>query len=152
MKYDNNQYYYSPSANYPWYLEDNKPDDAIPMTIKMEEEYGRGYKLGLIITPNPAYSVNKFNDNDTSTYPFLMVHPDSLLSQQELLERDKQRQLALAKQQLDQSIKLESGVYQRKMSEEQQYEFIMYQDALLEFINGERPDMPTQPNFITELL
>jgi len=152
MKYDNNQYYYSPEENYPWFLEYNKPDDAIQMTVPMEEEYERGYKLGLVITPNPSYNVNKFNDNDTSTYPFFMVHPDTLLSQQELLERDKQRQLALAKQQLDQSIKLESGVYQRKMSEEQQYEFIMYQDALLEFINGERQDMPEQPNFLTELL
>lgn len=152
MQYDNNQYYYSPSANYPWYIEDNKPTDSIAMTISMEEEYERGYKLGLVITSNHDYNVNKFNDTDTGTYPFLMVHPDSLLSQQELLERDKQRQLAIAKQQLDQSIKLESGVYQRKMSEEQQYEFIMYQDALLEFINGERQDMPEQPNFITELL
>lgn len=138
MKYDNNQYYYSPSKNYPWYLEDNKPDDAIPMTIEMEEEYEAGIKAGLVITPDGA--------------GFKMVHPDSLLSQQQLEERARQQQLAQANNLLNQSIKLGSGVYQRRMSEEQKQDFKDWQDALLEFINGERQDMPEQPIFIQELL
>lgn len=101
--------------------------------------------------PNEAIECTEEQKNNYFDYKIV----DNLIVKKttiELLERDKQRQLAIARQQLDQSIKLESGVYQRRMSEEQQYEFIMYQDALLEFINGERQDMPEQPNFITELL
>lgn len=53
---------------------------------------------------------------------------------------------------LDKSMILESGVYQRKMNDEQQSEFVMWQDVLAEFIHGERQEMPPTPDFINQLL
>lgn len=138
MLHDKNQYYYSPSANYPWFLEDNKPDDAILMTVEMEEEYETGIKAGLVITPD---------ENG-----FKMVHSDSLLSQQQLEDRNKQQQLAQANDLLNKSIKLESGVYQRRMTTEEQAEFIMWQDSLVGFIDGLDTKMPLTPKFIGVLL
>lgn len=139
MKYDDNQYYYSPSKNFPWFLADNKPDDSIEMTVEMEEQYEAGVKQGLVITPN---------ESDTG---FIMVDPDTLLTAEELIEKNKQRQLAVAQSQLEQSIKLESGVYQRKMTSAQKAEFEAWQDDLFRFINNESPSMPEQPNFIKEI-
>ena len=138
MKYDNNQYYYSPSQNYPWYLSDNKPYDAIPMTIAMEEKYEAGIKQGLVMQP--------------AKNGFVMVHPDTLLTEQERIERDKQLLVSQANALLDQSIKLESSVYQRKMSTDQISEFEAWQDDLLEFIDGNSEIMPITPEFIQVLL
>lgn len=152
MLHDNNQYYYSLSANYPWYLEDNKPTDSIAMTISMEEEYERGYKLGLVITPNLAYTVNKFKDNDTSTYPFLMVHPDSLLSQQELEEQNKQRQLNHAQHQLMITGNLVTQGYIRDFNNDEQAEFYVYQDNLRAFIRGDIVDLPEPPSYLNSYL
>lgn len=133
------QYYYSPSTKGVYCHEahgDNMPNDVVQITDAIWQKQEQ----------NPTWVMHYANGK------LDVVHPDSLLSQQQLLERDKQRQLALARQQLDQSIKLESGVYQRRMSEEQKQDFKDWQDALLEFINGERQDMPEQPIFIQGLL
>lgn len=67
-------------------------------------------------------------------------------------ERLKQQQIAEAHSLLSRSIKLESGVYQRRMSAEQQAEFVLWQDLLLEFIKNERQDLPPTPEFINQLL
>lgn len=67
-------------------------------------------------------------------------------------ERLKQQQIAEAHSLLSRSIKLESGVYQRIMSAEQQAEFVLWQDLLLEFIKNERQDLPPTPEFINQLL
>ena len=133
------QYYFSPTTAGIYCHEahgDNMPADIMPITDEIWQKQEQ----------NPTWVMHYSNGK------LDVVHPDSLLSQQELLERDKQRQLAIAKQQLDQSIRLESGVYQRRMSEEQKQDFKDWQDELLKFINGERQDMPEQPNFLTELL
>ena len=76
--------------------------------------------------------------------------PEELEAKQAL--EAKQREMSQAKTLLNQSIKLESGVYQRRMSETEQMEFIRWQDALLEFINGEREEIPPTPEFINILL
>ena len=140
MKYDNNQYYYSPSKNYPFFLVDNKPDDSVEMTVEMEGQYEDGVKRGLVIQPNKTKT------------GFVMVDPDTLLTTEELTERNKQRQLTIAQSQLDKSIRLESGVYQRKMTATQKNDFVAWQDDLFKFINDENVSMPEQPNFIKELL
>lgn len=133
------QYYFSPATKGIYCHEahgNNIPNDAVLITNAIWQKQEQ----------NPSWQIHYTNGK------LDVVHPDTLLSEQERIERDRQCQLALARHQLDQSIKLESSVYQRRMSEEQQYEFIMYQDALLEFINGERQDMPEQPIFVQELL
>lgn len=138
------QYYYSASKNSTGYCKeahgDNMPSDCVPITDAMWQIYEGGIKLGLVIQPNSTKD------------GFVMGHPDSLLSQQELEERAKQQRLTQAKSLLNQSIKLESGVYQRRMSETEQIEFIQWQDALLEFINDERTEIPPTPEFINTFL
>lgn len=147
MKYDNNQYYYSPSKNYPWYLEDNKPDDAIPMTVEMEEFYEIGKKKGFIIQPNPDYKPN------STLYPFIMVHPDTLLSEEDLLVRDRQLKISQATTLLNQSIKLESRAYQRNWATDQITEFEAWQDELYDIVhNNSNAATPETPSFIQEIL
>lgn len=138
MKYDNNQYYYSPKENYPWFLEYNKPEDAIPMTIEMEEEYESGIKAGLVITPDGQ--------------GFKMVHPDSLLSQQQLLERDKQRQLNHAQHQLMRTGNLVAQGHVRDFNDSEQAEFYVYQDNLRAFIRGDIADLPEPPSYLISYL
>lgn len=64
----------------------------------------------------------------------------------------KQQELNNANYLLIQSIKFESGVYQRKMTLNQKEEFVMWQDSLLDFINGEINLLPITPEFINLLL
>lgn len=68
------------------------------------------------------------------------------------IERDKQIQLNYANTLLNKSIKLESGVYQRRMSANEVSEFEAWQDELLAFINGNSETMPQTPEFINTLL
>lgn len=140
MKYDCIQYYYSPTQNYPWYILEDKPDDAIPMSVIMEEEYETGIKQGLVIRPNLTKN------------GFVMIDPADLLSTEEQLQQYKKIEFYQAKVLLDKSIKLESGAYQRKMSTEEQNEFVMWQDALFEFIQSERDLSPPIPEFINQFL
>ena len=53
---------------------------------------------------------------------------------------------------LNQSIKLESGVYQRRMSTDEISEFEAWQDDLLAFIDGNSETLPLTPEFINTLL
>lgn len=76
--------------------------------------------------------------------------PEELAAQQE--QEVKQQQLNHAQALLNQSIKLESGVYQRRMSTDEKSEFEAWQDDLLAFIDGDSETLPQTPGFIQELL
>lgn len=133
------QYYYSPTTKGIYCHEahgDNIPSDAVVITDELWTKKEQ----------NPTYVFHYANNK------LDVVHPDSLLSQQQLEERARQRQIAQANNLLNQSIKLESGVYQRRMTVEEQAEFIMWQDSLVEFIDGLRAGMPPTPTFIEVLL
>ena len=60
----------------------------------------------------------------------------------------KQREMSQAQALLDQSIKLESGVYQRRMSTDEKTEFRIWQDNLYGFIKGGVSVIPSTPNFV----
>jgi len=141
MKYEI-QYYYSASNNSTGYCKeahgDNMPSDCVPVTDEMWQIYEDGVKQGLVMQP--------------AKNGFVMVHPDTLLTEQERIERDKQIQINHANTLLNQSIKLESGVYQRRMSTDEKTEFRIWQDELLAFIDGNSETMPQIPEFIQVLL
>lgn len=143
MKYEI-QYYYSASNNSTGYCKevhgDNMPSDCVLVTDEMWQIYEDGINQGLIMQPN-----------STKT-GFVMIHPDTLLTEQERIERDKRIQLNHAQALLNQSIKLESGVYKRRMSTNEVSEFEAWQDELLAFIDGDSETMPQTPEFINTLL
>ena len=76
--------------------------------------------------------------------------PEELAARQ--AQEAKQQQLNSALALFNQSIKLESGAYQRRMSAEEKNEFEAWQDALLDFIDGNSDTFPIQPVFINTLL
>ena len=76
--------------------------------------------------------------------------PAELVARQ--AQEAKQQQLNNANALFNQSIKLESGVYQRRMSADEKAEFEAWQDAILDFIDGNSETFPVQPEFINTLL
>ena len=97
------------------------------------------------VTDEKSGKITKFNDftteelltkghgiiiDDYGYTPFSYTDEEIAAQEQERL---KQQQTAEAHSLLSRSIKLESGVYQRRMSAEQQAEFVLWQDLLLEF-------------------
>ena len=79
-----------------------------------------------------------------------IMTPEELAAKQ--AAEAKQREIGKAQALLNQSIKLESGAYQRRMSTEEKIEFEAWQDALLDFIDGNSETFPVQPEFINTLL
>lgn len=76
--------------------------------------------------------------------------PAELVARQ--IQEAKQQQLNNASALFNQSIKLESGAYQRRMSADEKNEFEAWQDAILDFIDGNSETFPVQPEFINTLL
>jgi hypothetical protein len=138
MKYDI-KYYYSPSTHGVYCHEANGydiPSDAVEITNE----------TWVIKEQNPNYVFHFTNE-------YLdVVNPDSLLTPEELEEQLRQQTLNYANRLFIQSTKFESGGYQRRMTTEEQNEFVMWQDALLEFIDGDRTELPPTPEFIQGLL
>lgn len=138
MQYDNNKYYYSPTANYPWFLEGNKPDDAIEMTLAMEIEYETGLLNGLMIIP--------FENG------FKMVGIDEVLSSEELEQLNKEKVSSEAKQLLTKSFILETRIFKDLMSSEEKDDFNTWQDSVYAVTQNGNLSMPETPEFITVLL
>ena len=141
MKYDNTQYYYSPSKNYPWFLEDNKPNDAIKMTLEMEEAYEDGINNGNVCQPNST------NDG------FLMVHPDTLLTPEELAQRNLNIKITEAKDLINRTNAFDTISFQsRYMTEEQKTEFETWRNDLFNLAYEDATQLPETPDFVQQLL
>ena len=139
MKHDKNQYYYSPSKNYPWFLKHNKPDDAIPMTVEMEECYEAGINQGFVITPK--------DDG------FIMVHPDSLLTPEQIAEREQSKLVMTAELLLEQTNRFETSSFQAKYwTEEEEDKFEQWRHKLFDVVYEGSAEMPDTPNFVQQAL
>lgn len=119
-------------------MEDIKLDLTLPIFYSIKDDvYSNDYSVFGAGAELLELSANEYTNPDLTALR-IEAHYEFLTSYaSEILARSKQ---------------LESGAYQRKMSDTQKSEFTQWQDELLKFINGEHPDMPAQPNFITELL
>lgn len=132
MKYEI-QYYYSASNNSTGYCKevhgDNMPIDCVPITDEMWQIYEDGIKQGLVMQP----------DKDG----FVMVNPDTLLTEQERIERDKQSLIAQAKGLLAAS---DYRVLPDRFAEfttGQQTELVAYRAQLRLVARGESTELPT---------
>lgn len=132
MKYEI-QYYYSASNNSTGYCQevhgDNMPSDCVPVTDEMWQIYEDGIKQGLIMQP--------------AKNGFTMVHPDTLLTEQEIIERDKQILVSQASALLRASdYRLIPDEY-TELTTEQQTELLAYRAQLRLVAHGESAELPT---------
>jgi hypothetical protein len=112
------------------------PDNGVIITSQAREEYilARDMQLKNVILINGEIQiVDKYTPA-------------------ELAAEANQQQLNHANALLNQSIKLDSGVYQRRMSTDEKSEFEAWQDDLLAFIDGDSETLPMTPEFIQALL
>ena len=132
------QYYYSPSTKGIYCQEahaDNIPNDIIEITDELWTKKEQ----------NPNYIFHYANSE------LDVVHLDSLLTPQELEERDNLARINQANYQLNATDKLHSGVYQRHMTESQLTEFNEWQDALYDVAYNGGTVLPDTPEFINEM-
>lgn len=134
MKYEI-QYYYSASNNSTGYCKeahgDNMPSDCVPITDEMWQIYEDGIKQGLVMQPNSTHD------------GFVMVYPDTLLTEQERIERDKQLLISQAKALLRASdYRLIPDEY-AELTTDQQTELVTYRAQLRLVARGESAELPT---------
>lgn len=141
MKYDKNQYYYSPSKNYPWFIKSDKPNDAIEMTLEMEEVYEAGINKGLVIQPN----ANKDG--------FIMVDPNTLLTPEQRAQQAKANLIQQAKSLIDNTDAFEASTFQSKyLTDEQITQFETWRHTLYDVVYGDSSTIQPTPDFITNFL
>ena len=119
---------------------DSLPDKSMIITEVQHEEYLTALNSQLkniVLVDNEVKVIDKYT-------------PEELLAKEQ--ENLKQQQAAESHSLLSRSIQLESGAYQRRMSTEEKIEFEAWQDALLDFIDGNSETLPLQPEFINTLL
>lgn len=153
MKHDNNQYFYSSLNNYPFYLMYNKPDDAIPMTVSMEEYYEDGLKNNLIIIKNIQFDISEFKDGISETYPFKMIDPDSILTPEEKQARELVRLKSTAESLINSSARFDTLSFQSKYwSGDQIEEFTAWRHQLFDIIYGNCDQLPIIPEFVQQAI
>ncbi len=133
MKYEI-QYYYSASKNSTGYCKeahgDNIPSDCVPITDAMWQVYEDGIKQGLVIQP--------------AKNGFVMVHPDTLLTEQEIIERDKQILVSQANAQIQRDEHLwNNQIMWSRYTDEQKTILTNYYDDLIAVTRGESDILPT---------
>lgn len=133
MKYEI-QYYYSASNNSTGYCKeahgDNMPSDCVPVTDEMWGLYEAGRDHGLIMQP--------------AKNGFTMVHPDTLLTEQEIIKRDKQLLIAQANAQIHRDEHLwNNQILWNRYNNEQKTILTNYYDDLIAVTRGESDILPT---------
>ena len=128
------QYYYSASNNSTGYCKeahgDNMPNDCVPITDEMWQIYEDGIKQGLVIQP--------------AKNGFTMVHPDTLLTEQERIERDKQLLISQANAQIHRDEHLwNNQILWNRYNNEQKTILTNYYDDLIAVTRGESDILPT---------
>lgn len=138
------QYYYSASNNSTGYCKeahgDNMPSDCVPVTDEMWDQYIAGRDQGLIMQPN------------STNNGFIMIHPDTLLTPEELAQRTAQQVKTAANSMLLNTDRFEHEVYKAKMQGNEPNEFDAWRAELLDVALGDNNIMPTTPEFMDKFL
>lgn len=125
------QYYYSPSTKGVYCHEahgDNMPNDVVQITDAIWQKQGQ----------NPSWVMHYANGK------LDVVHPDSLLSQQERIERDKRLLVSQANAQINRDEHLwNNQILWNRYTDEQKTILTNYYDDLIAVTRGESDILPT---------